>query len=252
MFIRVINHCSMKQFYLFILLICSILNMSAEDVVFSINGDSMSLKTEYVKDLYVANDESHDANAYVLNNKMNIKTQAGTYEILGYRHLNEEDYNLYGDVFFCRLTVNYYSHLQDDNTCDMLNGTPEKVFIFDNDNHWFKFNYWGFANYTDKPWRDSTDVMCHVVKLSEECHAIILRGVRDSVSPPELMVFVLYKGDVRLVYNQDVEINEIHNEGNEMILKIQKVDYDSAGNMIPTLSNMTFGNNKIWITEESD
>ena len=172
---------------------------------------------------------------------MTVNTSDGYYLIHLYRHTEKADVDVienietFGDVFFSKLDIEYYTK----------NGAKVSTGTFSNDGLWYKYNYWTFATYTDHPWRETRDITAYVVDFMGDCKALVLRGERDSIDPPLLSVFMLYKGNTKLVFNKPVEVNSVNSDASRTIFEVQENKYDSNGKLIPKRYSIAFENDSI-------
>ena len=218
----------MKHLYFSLLVcLCCINQLFAADMKISANDrDELTVPTDSVDSFWIDTRLSHDVSDYELKYKDTIRINDGYY-LVGYYRNNvreyvKEDLETFGDVFFDKVTFEYYA-----------NGTKASECSFLNDDLWYKFNYWSFASYSDEPWRESKDITAYKIKMSDDCYAIALRGTRDSIDPPCLTIFLLDKGKARLVYNKNVEINAISSSPSRTTFEVQTIKYDNNDKLIP-------------------
>ena len=80
---------------------------------------------------------------------------------------------------------------------------------------------------------------------------MLLRGQRDSIDPPTLSIFVLHKGQVKLVYNKHMEINDIKQNNSMTVYELQNIKYDDADKIIPDYYDLVFEKEQISIVKKS-
>ncbi len=226
----------MKHLLLVLGLLTSV-NLCAGDL-FSIRNNKI-IPTGNHK-LWTIEEKDHSEKNYKLIDATTVKAGNGyAYDIKSYQH-KDDDWDMMGDSIFSKLVI----------TCrtpaDTATSQPQSTgFVFLNDNEWLRFNYWSFSPYSDNPWFAKGNEVFKVYELSNDCIAIVLRGFRDSVSPPELTVFVLYKDNAKLVYNADWEIDSIATEKSVTVMNIANHTYDEEGYMKLTHASMVFGLGRI-------
>lgn len=188
----------------------------------------------------------HNSDDYIKKYEMSIATEDGIYNFNFFRQFDKElieDLNTFGDVFFSMIDVTYQPN---DNNPDT--GVKDSFhYNFKNDNLWFKFNYWSFGAYTNHTWTMQEDIVAYDIKMNPNCHALVLRGMRDSIDPTEVTIFVLYKGQVKVVYNKNIEIDKITKTPNETIFDVAEVHYDSNGNLKTNSYKICINNDNISI-----
>jgi hypothetical protein len=204
------------------------------------NGDVVG-SNKYIESFWSNPNVSHSASSYVEKYNMTVNTSDGYYLIHLYRHTEKADVDVienietFGDVFFSKLDIEYYTK----------NGAKVSTGTFSNDGLWYKYNYWTFATYTDHPWKETRDITAYVVNFMGDCKALVLRGERDSIDPPLLSVFMLYKGNTKLVFNKPVEVNSVNSDASRTIFEVQENKYDSNGKLIPKRYSIAFENDSI-------
>jgi hypothetical protein len=210
------------------------INLSAANL-FSIKNNKV-VPTHTYK-LLDDNDRDHSAKNYKLIDTKTVSAGNGyTYDIKSYQH-KEDDLDLFGDSIFSKIKIVCHKPI-----ATASNGAKGvKNFVFFNVNEWLRFNYWSFAPYSDNPRFENGREAFKVYNLSSDCVAIVIRGFRDSVSPPELTIFILYKDSAVLVYNGDHEINSISTEGASTTMNLEKLFFDDDGKAKSVKSTMIFG-----------
>lgn len=234
------------------------INLSAINL-FSIENNKL-VPTQTYNKLWDDKDRDHSANNYKLIDLKTVKAGNGyTYDIKSYQH-KDDDLDMFGDSVLSKIEIVCHSPMDSiDSVYEKGACLPaDKVvdgeivstdyrakqttnFVFFNDNEWLRFNYWSFAPYSDNPRYENGREVFKVYNLSSDCVAIVLRGFRDSVSPPELTIFVLYKDSAVLVYNGDHEINSISTRGTLTTMNLEKLFFDDNGKATSVKSTMTFG-----------
>ena len=219
-----------------------ITKMIASDVIGTINNQGeITGSNNYIDSFWYNNALSHNTSSYVEKHKMTITTSDGHYVLRLYRHTEsannevKEDIEAFGDVFFTKLVIDYYNK----------NGGRVSYNTFNNDGYWFKYNYWTFAPYTDSPWKETKDITAYVVNLTGDIKAIVLRGMRDSIDPPFLSVFILFQGKTKLVFNKRVEVNAVSSDVSRTIFDVEEEKYDSNGNLTPKRYKIIFESGSI-------
>jgi len=214
------------------------INLSAVNL-FSIQNNKL-VPTQTYK-LWEGGDKNHFAKNYKLIDIKTVKAGNGyTYNIKSYQN-KEDSWDLFGDSIFSKIEI--ACHTPKDTA---FNGAKRATnFVFFNDNEWLRFNYWSFAPYSDNPRFESGREVFKVYNLSSDCVAIVFRGFRDSVSPPELTIFILYKDSAVLVYNSDHEINSISTGEVSTTMNLEKLTFDDENKAISVKSTMIFGSGNI-------
>ena len=233
----------MKRFLMFLgATFFIIMKMFAIDVIGSINNrGEISSSDKFIDSFWSNPNLSHNASSYVEKYKMSINTNDGHYLIRLSRHTDradediKEDIETFGDVFFSKLDIEYYKN----------NGTKVSSQTILNDGLWYKYNYWTFATYTNTPWKETKDITVNIVNLTGDCKALILRGERDSIDPPLLSIFMLYQGQIKLVFNKKVEINSVNSDVSQTLFEVQENKYDSNGKLTPKRFHIAFTNGSI-------
>lgn|SRR5574344_48477 len=216
------------------------INLSAVNL-FSIQNNKVVPIQTYK--LYKLKKEDHySAKNYKMIDIQTVKAGNGyTYDIKSYQNKND-DWDLFGDSVFSKIEIVCRTPM---NSIDSVKEKRTTNFVFFNDNEWLRFNYWCFAPYSDNPRFESGREAFKVYNLSRDRVAIVIRGFRDSVSPPELTIFILYKDSAVLVYNGDHEINSISTQGALTTMDLEKLFFDDNGKATSVKSTMIFGSGNI-------
>lgn len=231
----------MKYFFVCLFASCFFINklLAIDTISYINNKGEISVSNNYVDTLWTNTKLSHSSSSYIEKYNMTINMSNGYYLVRLYRNITKEDVNIdiatFGDVFYDKITFEYYN----------INGVKNNESTYYNDGVWFKYNYWSFAPYSDNPWTESNDLTAYEVKMSNDCSALILRGQRDSIDPPLMSVFLLYGGEVKLVYNKKVEINAVSSNTSRTTFDIQKIIYDADDKLIPNQNRIIFENKSV-------
>ena len=234
-----------KIVFLIMTAIFACLNMVMADTVCSIQGDVIVSSSKYI-DPFWSDSIPHSSINYVKKSKITLDASDGYYDINFYRPANgeeiEEDLATFGDVFFSKMVIDYHAH--------DLTKTTQTTTLY-NDAYWFNIDHWTYNTYTDNPWKVNSDAACRVIKLSSDSFALLLRGQRDSIDPPTVSIFVLHKGQVKLVYNKHMEINDIKQNNSSTVYELQNNKYDDADKIIPDYYDLVFEKEQISIVKKT-
>lgn len=122
---------------------------------------------------------------------------------------------------------------------------------FVNQGGWLRFNFWTFDPYSDNPRRETGNEAFRYYHLNDDCIALALRGWRDSVSPADLALIVLYRNEAKLVYFVQKEITTISSEGDLVNIGLDAPVYDKEEDMISKIahSRLILGNGTIILND---
>lgn len=175
--------------------------------LFTIKDGAVIPAKEY--SLWHFEDRDESPHEYCLIDSTTIFARNGyCYDIRAFQHVKDNPDKVLSDTVFSKLEIIPHSPNVLPEASDVEKG---KTFV--NQSGWLRFNYWTFDPYSDNPRHETGDETFRYYHLSDECIALVLRGWRDSVSPSDLTVIVLYRNDAKLVYFVQKEITTVLTDG---------------------------------------
>ena len=244
----------MKTFRLTLMLLFISIAANADNEIFTTNNGVIVPNASFVTPLYYHQERNHDEANYTLVMTQSLSTRDGhVYELKAYQH--KEDYIDKGDSTFSRIDITCKTpeidddgNIQRDQNGNVIYYELEPV-SFTNDDVWTHYNCWGFAIFTDHPWKDPQRIMCKKIDIADNCCAILLRGWQYSTNLRELSIILLYEDQAVLVYNQERDVVDVKDENGITTLSLQDNWFrDDEEIFIPHIRRLVFGNGTI--TEE--
>ena len=236
----------MKKFFVFFITFISIHAYSQE--LFSIRNGKIIPAKEYK--LWHFEDRGK-SDAYRQVESTTISARNGySYDIKVFQHVKDDPDKEMLDTVFSQLEIIPRSPITSQGTV----GKP-KVLIrktFENQGGWLRFNYWTFDPYSDNPRREIGDESFKYYHLNDDCIALVLRGWRDSVSPADLTIIVLYRNEAALVYFAQKEITTVTTESNLVKIGLDTPVHDeNEKDMISKIahSRLILGNGTIILND---
>ncbi len=160
-----------------------------------------------------------------------------SYEIKAFQN-KDDDWESFGDNAFSKMEIACHND---------ADSTKDAVFTFIDDDMYFRFNYWAFAQMTDSSWEGEGKELCKVIPLSNECAALVVVGMHDSVGPGLFYIFVVYNNSVEMVYRADTEIYKMETSGDTTTFRMYTywTDYDHDNRTLVSFYNIVFGDGNI-------
>ena len=244
----------MKTFRLTLMLLFISIAANADNEIFTTNNGVIVPNASFVTPLYYHQERNHDEANYTLVMTQSLSTRDGhVYELKAYQH--KEDYIDKGDSTFSRIDITCKTPEIDDDGNILRDQNGNVIYYelepvsFTNDDVWTHYNCWGFAIFTDHPWKDPQRIMCKKIDIADNCCAILLRGWQYSTNLRELSIILLYEDQAVLVYNQERDVVDVKDENGITTLSLQDNWFrDDEETLIPHLRRLVFGNGTI--TEE--
>ena len=227
---------------------------NADNEIFTTNNGVIVPNASFVTPLYYHQERNHDEANYTLVMTQSLSTRDGhVYELKAYQH--KEDYIDKGDSTFSRIDITCKTQEIDDDGNILRDQNGNVIYYelepvsFTNDDVWTHYNCWGFAIFTDHPWKDPQRIMCKKIDIADNCCAILLRGWQYSTNLRELSIILLYEDQAVLVYNQERDVVDVKDENGITTLSLQDNWFrDDEEIFIPHIRRLVFGNGTI--TEE--
>ena len=244
----------MKTFRLTLMLLFISIAANADNEIFTTNNGVIVPNASFVTPLYYHQERNHDEANYTLVMTQSLSTRDGhVYELKAYQH--KEDYIDKGDSTFSRIDITCKTPEIDDDSNILRDQNGNVIYYelepvsFTNDDVWTHYNCWGFAIFTDHPWKDPQRIMCKKIDIADNCCAILLRGWQYSTNLRELSIILLYEDQAVLVYNQERDVVDVKDENGITTLSLQDNWFrDDEEIFIPHIRRLVFGNGTI--TEE--
>ena len=203
----------MKKIVTFLMAFVSIHVCSQE--LFTINNGTVVPVKEY--SLWHFEDRGEGTHEYHQIDSTMITARNGySYDIRVFQHVKDDPDKEMADTVFSKLEIIPRSPVALSGTTKKADAQNRKTFV--NQGGWLRFNYWTFDPYSDHPRHETGDEAFRYYHLDDDCIALVLRGWRDSVSPADLTLIVLYGDDAKLVYFAEKEITTVSTE--EGLVKI--------------------------------
>ena len=244
----------MRKILILTISIICFMHIHAGDNIFTTNNGVIVPNASFVTPLYCHQERNHDEANYTLVMTQSLSTRDGhVYELKAYQH--KEDYIDKGDSTFSRIDITCKTQEIDDDGNILRDQNGNVIYYelepvsFTNDDVWTHYNCWGFAIFTDHPWKDPQRIMCKKIDIADNCCAILLRGWQYSTNLRELSIILLYEDQAVLVYNQERDVVDVKDENGITTLSLQDNWFrDDEETLIPHLRRLVFGNGTI--TEE--
>lgn len=234
----------MNKILVFIVALVSIQVYSQE--LFSIKNGIVIPAKEY--SLWHFEDRDESIHEYQQIDSTTISARNGySYDIRVFQHVKDDPDKEMLDTVFSKLEIVPRSPIVLLEAPNVLNKIS-----FVNQGGWLRFNYWSFDPYSDNPRREIGDESFRYYHLSDDCIALVLRGWRDSVSPADLTLIVLYKNEAKLVYFVQKEITTASTEGDLVTIGLDTPVHDeNEEDMISKIahSKLILGNGTIMLND---
>jgi hypothetical protein len=234
----------MNKILVFIVALVSIQVYSQE--LFSIKNGIVIPAKEY--SLWHFEDRDESIHEYQQIDSTTISARNGySYDIRVFQHVKDDPDKEMLDTVFSKLEIVPRSPIVLLEAPNVLNKIS-----FVNQGGWLRFNYWSFDPYSDNPRREIGDESFRYYHLSDDCIALVLRGWRDSVSPADLTLIVLYKNEAKLVYFVQKEITTVSTEGDLVTIGLDTPVHDeNEEDMISKIahSKLILGNGTIILND---
>ena len=178
--------------------------------LFSIKNGTIVPAKEY--SLWHFGDREESTHEYHQIDSITLSARNGySYDISVFQHVKDDPDKEMSDTVFSKLEIIPRPPVALSGTSGKPDVPNRRTFV--NQGGWLRFNYWTFDPYSDHPRRETGNEAFRYYHLDDDCIALVLRGWRDSVSPADLTLIVLYRDDARLVYFAEKEITTISTEG---------------------------------------
>ena len=244
----------MRKILILTISIICFMHIHAGDNIFTNNNGVITTKPTYINQMCYIGERNHDIENYIHVFDTVLSTRDGhVYELKAYQH--KEDYIDKGDSTFSRIDITCKTQEIDDDGNILRDQNGNVIYYelepvsFTNDDVWTHYNCWGFAIFTDHPWKDPQRIMCKKIDIADNCCAILLRGWQYSTNLRELSIILLYEDQAVLVYNQERDVVDVKDENGITTLSLQDNWFrDDEEIFIPHIRRLVFGNGTI--TEE--